>query len=218
MAEGREEGIIVTEQIDKPLEEKGAAAGPTSIDVTDEQISIGPTSIDVTDELPSTVATSSTEQQEEKVQEQNREIEQAQEKTRISKRNQKRRITSYLSGTSKQVEKQGNQINKLMMTIQSLQKQKPKQIKSTKKDQLQLKTIHQIKSQVNQLQKQVSQIQNDVRRIRSASMSGTGVTTRTKIRKSTSSVTPRVKLSAKKSKSHKNAKFKRSRSSRPRMK
>jgi seryl-tRNA synthetase len=144
--------------------------------------------------------------------------EQTQEKTRLTKRNQKKRITSYLSGTTKQVEKHGNQINKLMKTIQFLQKQKPKQIKSTKKDQLQLKSIQQIKSQVNQLQKQVSQIQNDVRRIRSASVSGTGVATRTKIRKSTSFVTPGVKPSAKKSKSLKNTKFKRSRSSRLRMK
>jgi hypothetical protein len=50
LVEGREEEIIVTEQIDEPLEEKEAAVGPTSIDITDEQISIGPTSIDVTDE------------------------------------------------------------------------------------------------------------------------------------------------------------------------
>ena len=55
MTEEGEEGIIVTEQMDKPLEE--SEVGPTSIDVTDERISIGPTSIDVTDEQPSTVET-----------------------------------------------------------------------------------------------------------------------------------------------------------------
>ena len=58
--------------------------GPTSIDVTDERISIGPTSIDVTDEQPSIVEAPSAEQQEE-LQEQNKQIEQSQEKSRISK-------------------------------------------------------------------------------------------------------------------------------------
>ena len=107
--------------MDEPSEE--IEVGPTSIDVTDERISIGPTSIDVTDEQPSTVEAPSAEQQEE-LQEQNKQIEQSQEKSRISKNKQKRRITSYLSNISKQVEKQGNQINKVTMMIQSLQKQK----------------------------------------------------------------------------------------------
>ena len=40
MAEEREERAIVTEQMDKLLEE--SEVGPTSIDVTDERISIGP--------------------------------------------------------------------------------------------------------------------------------------------------------------------------------
>ena len=60
MTEEGEEGTIVTEQMDKPLEE--SEVGPTSIDVTDERISIGPTSIDVTDEQPSTVETPPEEQ------------------------------------------------------------------------------------------------------------------------------------------------------------
>jgi hypothetical protein len=54
MTEEGEEGTIVTEQMDKPLEE--SEVGPTSIDVTDERISIGPTSIDVTDEQPLAVS------------------------------------------------------------------------------------------------------------------------------------------------------------------
>ena len=113
MAEEREERAIATEQIDKPLEES----------------EVGPTSIDLTDEQPSTVETPSEEQQEE-VQEQNKQVERAQEESKISKNKQKRRITSYLSNISKQVEKQGNQINKVTTMIQSIQKQK--QANSTK--------------------------------------------------------------------------------------
>ena len=119
MTEEGEEGTIVTEQMDKPLEE--SEVGPTSIDVTDERISIGPTSIDVTDEQPSAVETPPEEHEE--VKEQNKQIERAQEESKIIKNIQKRRITSYLSNISKQVEKQGNQINKVTMMIQSIQKQ-----------------------------------------------------------------------------------------------
>ena len=108
MSEEEEERSQITEEIDNPLEEN--EIGPTSIDVTDERVSIGPTSIDVTDEQPSIVETPSAEQQQE-VQELNKQIDQAQEKSNISKRKQKRRMTSYLSNISKQVEKQGNQIN-----------------------------------------------------------------------------------------------------------
>jgi hypothetical protein len=114
MTEEGEEGPIATEQME-PLQESGL--GPTSIDVTDERISIGPTSIDVTDEQPSTVETPPEEHEE--IQEQNRQVERAQEESKISKNKQKRRITSYLSNISKQVEKQGNQINKVTMLIQS---------------------------------------------------------------------------------------------------
>ena len=65
----------------------------------------------------------SAEQQEEKVQEQNRQIEKALDESKISKRKQKRRVTSYLSSISKQLERQGNQINKIALMIQSLQRQ-----------------------------------------------------------------------------------------------
>lgn len=104
MRQESEEGSIIIEEVDKPLEE--LEIGSTSIDVTDNQDSIGEVSV--------------TESQEEKVQEQNREIEQAQEESKISKSKQKRRITSYLSNISKQVEKQGNQINKMLLMIHSL--------------------------------------------------------------------------------------------------
>src|SRR5687768_13498710 len=151
MSEDREEGLIMMEEREKPLEETGV--GPTSLDVTDEQISIG--------EVPLS------ELQEEKVQEQNKEVEQAQEEARISKRKQKRRITSYLSNISKQVDRQGHQINKLTMTIQSLQKQ-TKSTTGTGVVQSQFQSTKQISSQLRLLQKQVARIQNDIQRIRSA--------------------------------------------------
>jgi hypothetical protein len=44
MLEEGEEGSVMTEEIDRPLEE--SEVGPTPIDVTDEPVSIGPTSID----------------------------------------------------------------------------------------------------------------------------------------------------------------------------
>ena len=151
MTEEGEEGIIVTEQMDNQLEE--SEVGPTSIDVTDERISIGPTSIDVTDEQSSTVETPPEEQREE-VQEQNKQVELAKEESKIRKNKQKRRITSYLSNISKQIEKQGNQINKVTMMIQSIQKQK--QANSTKGagvSQSPSQSVKQIQSQINQLRK-----------------------------------------------------------------
>jgi hypothetical protein len=105
MTEEGEEGTIVTEQMDNPSEE--SEVGPTSIDVTVEQISIGPTSIDVTDEQPSTVEIPL---EKHKVQEHNKQVERAQEESKISKNKQKRRITSYLSNISKQVEKAGKRL------------------------------------------------------------------------------------------------------------
>lgn len=189
MSEDREEGLIMMEEMDKPLEETGV--GPTSLDVTDEQISIG--------EVPLS------ELQEEKVQEQNKEVEQAQEEARISKRKQKRRITSYLSNISKQVERQGHQINKLTMTIQSLQKQ-TKSTTGTGVVQSQFQSTKQISSQLRLLQKQVARIQNDIQRIRSAAMTRT----KSKSKKLSSSATAsKVKPRSKKSRSTKSIKIKR---------
>jgi hypothetical protein len=193
MSEDREEGLIMMEEMDKPLEETGV--GPTSLDVTDEQISIG--------EAPLS------ELQEEKVQEQNKEVEQAQEEARISKRKQKRRITSYLSNISKQVERQGHQINKLTTTIQSLQKQ-TKLTTGTGVVQSQFQSTKQIRSQLSLLQKQVARIQNDIQRIRSASMTRTK--SKSKSRKLSSSATAsKVKPRSKKSRSTKSIKIKRRR-------
>ena len=193
-----EEESIMTEEIDSPLGE--SEVGPTSIDVTDEPVSIGPTSIDVTDEQTSIVEMPPTE--EEKVQEQNKQIEQIQEEFKISKRKQKRRITSYLSNISKQVEKQGNQINKMTLMIQSLQKQKQKQTKSTVNSGIghsQSQSIKQIQSQISQLQKQVTRIQKDIQRIRTIP---TRRRTNTRLRKPSS--TTGIKPRSKKGKSLKN--------------
>ena len=164
-----EEGSIITEKMDEPSEE----------------IEVGPTSIDVTDEQPSTVEAPSAEQQEE-LQEQNKQIEQSQEKSRISKNKQKRRITSYLSNISKQVEKQGNQINKMMIMIQSLQKQKLARAKNPGVGQSQVQSVKQIQSQISQLQKQVARIPKDIQRIRTGYSTSTGAKTRTKIKKTNS--------------------------------
>jgi hypothetical protein len=92
MVEEGEEGTIVTEQMDKPLEES----------------EVGPTSIDVTDEHPSTVEIPPEEHEE--VQGQKKQIEQSQEESKISKNKQKRRMTSYLTNISKQVEKHGRNL------------------------------------------------------------------------------------------------------------
>jgi uncharacterized protein YlxW (UPF0749 family) len=124
-------------------------------------------------------------------------------------------MTSHLSNISKQVEKHGNQINKMTLMIQSIQKQK--QTNSTKGaevTQLLSQSIKQIQFQINQLQKQVARIQNDIQKIRT---SGRSTTTVAKSKKPTSS-RANIKPRSKKSKSLKSTKFKRSRSSRSRMK
>ncbi len=152
MSEEREEGPIMTTEVNMQPEER--EEGPTSIDVAGRQISIG--------EAPAIVP------QEEKLQKQIKEIEQVQE---VSGRTQKRRqITSHLTNILKQVEKNGNQINK-MISIQSLQRQKQKQTKpitGAGESKSQLQSIKQIQSQVSQLQKQVTRIQNDIQKIRTA--------------------------------------------------
>jgi DNA repair exonuclease SbcCD ATPase subunit len=206
MTEEGEEVTIATEQME-PLQESGL--GPTSIDVTDERISIGPTSIDVTDEQPSTVETPPEEHEE--IQEQNKQVERAQEESKISKNKQKRRITSYLSNISKQVEKQGNQIKKVTMLIQSIQKQE--QANSTKGagvSQSPSQLVKQIQSQINQLQKQLARIQNDIQKIRTTS--GPSPPTRAKSKKLASS-RANIKPRSKKSKSPKSTKVRRNRKS-----
>ena len=156
MSKEKGEVPITTDMIDRSFEER--EGGPTSIDVTANQNLIG--------------EVSHAEPQE--VLEQNRALAHLHEEPSISRRKQKRRITSYLSNISKQVEKHGNQINKMTLMIQSLQQQKQtKSAAGVVIDQIQFKSIKQIKSQISQLQKQVSRIQNDIRRIRTASITRT---------------------------------------------
>jgi chemotaxis protein histidine kinase CheA len=185
-----EEGSNMIEGVDNPLEEVNV--GPTSLDVTDDRVSIGPTSIDVTDEQASILETPPAEQQEEKVQEQNKQIEQAQEESQIIKRKQKRRMTYYLSNILKQVEKHGNQLDKMALMIQSLQKQKrTKPTVDTGIGKLQFQSTKQIQSQVSHLQKQVTQIQKDIQKLRTVPTKRTN----TRLRKlsSTTGSKPRSK-------------------------
>ena len=109
--------------------------------------------------------------QEEELQEQNMENEASQEKTRIRKKRQKRRrAITYLTQISKQVEKNGNQIDRITTFIQSLQKQRQSIISAgVGIKQSQSQSIKQIKSQLGQLQKQVSQIQKDIQKLRASS-------------------------------------------------
>jgi hypothetical protein len=204
MLEEVEEGSLMTEETDNPLEEN--ELGPASIDVTDQRISIGPTSIDVTDEQASIVKTSPAEQQEEKVQEQNKQIEQAQEESKIIKRKQKRRMTSHLSNILRQVEKHGNQLNKMALMIQSLQKQKrTTPTVDTGIGKLQSQSTKQIQSQISHLQKQVTQIQKDIQRLITVPTKRTN----TRLRKLSSTIG--IKPRSKKSKSLKNTKARKGR-------
>jgi hypothetical protein len=190
----RDEGFISTGEMVGQLGER--EDGPTSIDVADKQISI--------DEVRVTVP------QEEKLQEE----EQVQQEPKISKRKQKTRITSYLSNISKHVEKNGIQINKITTMVQSIQKQKQKQTKSTKGigvSQSPSQPIKQIKSQISQLQKQLARIQNDIQRIRTTV--GTGTAKKAKFKKLPSSGT-NIKPRSKKSRSLKSTKVRRGRKNR----
>ena len=195
MSEEKEEVSIATER------EEREGGGPTSMDVIDNQISIGDVSF--------------AEPQGEKVQDQNRGIERVHEESRSSK---KRRITSYLSNISKQVDKHGNKIDKMTVMLQSLQKQK--QTKSTTGSgvgQSQYQSIQQIKSQISQLQKQVARIQNDIRRIRTVPITRIQTKTKTKFRKLSPSTIAAVKPKSKRSKLLKSTKAKKRRRSRSRM-
>jgi hypothetical protein len=189
MSKEKGEVPITTDMIDRSFEER--EGGPTSIDVTANQNSIE----EVSHVEP---------------QEQNSALAHLHEEPTISRRKQKRRITSYLSNISKQVEKHGNQINKMTLVIQSLQKQKQtKSAAGVGIDQIQFKSIKQIKSQIIQLQKQISRIQNDIRRIKTASMTRTRA--RTKFRKQAPSTIAAVKSRSKRSKLLKSTKVKKRR-------
>ncbi|MPZ08235.1 MAG: hypothetical protein GEU26_17780 [Nitrososphaeraceae archaeon] len=129
---------------------------PTSPSLTENQIFV--------EETPAIAS------QEENLQEQNKIIEESQEKSRISKKRQKRRrAITYLSHISKQVEKNGNQIDRITTLIESLQKQRQTIFTAGQGlGQSQSQSIKQIKSQLSQLQKQVSRVQKDIQKLRTA--------------------------------------------------
>jgi len=114
--------------------------------------------------------------QEENLQEQNKIIVESQEKSRISKKRQKRRrAITYLSHISKQVEKNGNQIDRIITLIESLQKQRQTIFTAGRGlGQSQSQSIKQIKSQLSQLQKQVSRVQKDLQKLRTAAAAKSG--------------------------------------------
>jgi uncharacterized membrane protein len=99
------------------------------------------------------------------------------------KKKQTEQAATSLSDTSKQ-EKNANQINKITMLIQSLQKQTNLTAVG------QSESIKQIRSQLSLLQKQVSQIQKDIQRIVTAA-SGATIT---RTRKSVSTMRPKFKI------------------------
>jgi len=114
--------------------------------------------------------------QEENLQVQNKIIVESQEKSRISKKRQKRRrAITYLSHISKQVEKNGNQIDRITTLIESLQKQRQTIFTAGRGlGQSQSQSIKQIKSQLSQLQKQVSRVQKDLQKLRTAAAAKSG--------------------------------------------
>lgn len=114
--------------------------------------------------------------QEENLQEHYKIIVESQEKSRISKKRQKRRrAITYLSHISKQVEKNGNQIDKTITLIESLQKQRQTIFTAGRGlGQSQSQSIKQIKSQLSHLQKQVSRVQKDLQKLRTAAAAKSG--------------------------------------------
>ena len=114
--------------------------------------------------------------QEENLQVQNKIIVESQEKSRISKKRQKRRrAITYLSHISKQVEKNGNQIDRITTLIESLQKQRQTIFTAGRGlGQSQSQSIKQIKSQLSQLQKQISRVQKDLQKLRTAAAAKSG--------------------------------------------
>jgi prefoldin subunit 5 len=114
--------------------------------------------------------------QEENLQVQNKIIVESQEKSRISKKRQKRRrAITYLSHISEQVEKNGNQIDRITTLIESLQKQRQTIFTAGRGlGQSQSQSIKQIKSQLSQLQKQVSRVQKDLQKLRTAAAAKSG--------------------------------------------
>lgn len=137
--------------------------------------------------------------QEENLQEEDKETEESQEKTRIIKRRQKRRrAITYLSHISKQVAKNGNQIDRITTFIQSLQKQRQSTIaEGLGLRQSQSQLIKEIKSQLGHLQKQVSLVQKDIQKLRTASARKTRFRKLNPSTSATTTVKPKSRMSKK---------------------
>jgi chromosome segregation ATPase len=161
---------------------------PTSPSLTENQIFV--------EETP-TIAP-----QEENLREQNKMIEESQEKSRISKKRQKRRrAITYLSHISKQIEKNGNQIHRITTLIESLQKQRQTIFTAGRGlGQSQSQSIKQIKSQLGQLQKQVSRVQKDIQKLRTAAAAKSGLR---KLNSTTTAITTTIKPKSRRSKKNK---------------
>lgn len=161
-----------------------------------------PTSPSLTENQIFVEETHSIAPQEENLQEQNKIIEELQEKSRISKKRQKRRrAITYLSHISKQVEKNGNQIDRITTLIESLQKQRQTIFTAGRGlGQSQSQSIKQIKSQLSQLQKQVSRVQKDIQKLRTAAAAKSGFR---KLNSTTTTTTFTVKPKSRMSKKNK---------------
>jgi DNA repair exonuclease SbcCD ATPase subunit len=133
---------------------------------------------------------------EEKLQEQNREIEQTHEESSFRKKKQRRRTTTFLSQILKQTEKNGGEINKIRTSIESLQKQQ--RLAAVGQSQ----SIKQIQSRFSQLQKQVTRIQKDIQRARTVPAAKTRIrklaTSKPKSKKSKSVTSTKVRRRTKK--------------------
>lgn len=169
-------------------EEREEEEEPTSPSLTENQIFV--------EETP-TIAL-----QEENLQEQNKIIEESQEKSRISKKRQKRRrAITYLSHISKQIEKNGNQIHRITTLIESLQKQRQTIFTAGRElEQSQSQSIKQIESQLSQVQKQVSRVQKDIQKLRTAAAAKSGLR---KLNSTTTAITTSVKPKSRRSKKNK---------------
>lgn len=169
-------------------EEREEEEEPTSPSLTENQIFVDETS---------TIAP-----QKENLQEQNKIIEESQEKSRISKKRQKRkRAITYLSHISKQIEKNGNQIHRITTLIESLQKQRQTIFTAGRGlGQSQSQSIKQIESQLSQLQKQVSRVQKDIQKLRTAAAAKSGLR---KLNSTTTAITTSVKPKSRRSKKNK---------------
>jgi hypothetical protein len=135
------------------------------------------------------------------------ETEQIHEEAKVDKSKRKRKRTlTYLSNISKQVERNGTQIHRIVKLIQSLHKQE-QQIgvagaARVRLGHLQSQLIRQVKFQLNQLERQVSRIETDIQMIRR-----TAAASKSGLRKQISSTTGRtsIKPKSKKSKTNKMA-------------